>query len=249
MEAAAEADDPTWLALLASWLQAMANLRLVHLLRRSVPVELYDGWMLFFCKQRKQRDNRAGFYWGVPSRISNGYIWTVKFLSEYNRRRRSDAGMEMMGMIFHTESHKYLSSGAVNALTIEAVAGTLSDPASLATHSWKMMLPTAALHLNFSPAEQLVIGDWKDTEAFGDEVPITPKYADGKGGESRVCKLVCAEVFAMLTKLNTQTFDEIPANHWEQLAGEARAKWIQSSSEPEPGGAIPMSQKQGEVSK
>jgi len=89
MEAAAEADDPTWLALLASWLQAMANLRLVHLLRRSVPVELYDGWMLFFCKQSKQRHNRAGFYWGVPSRTSSGYIWTEKFSTEYNRRRQS----------------------------------------------------------------------------------------------------------------------------------------------------------------
>jgi hypothetical protein len=45
---------PTWLAPLASWLQAMANLRLIHLLRRSAPVKLYDRWMLFFCKQGKQ---------------------------------------------------------------------------------------------------------------------------------------------------------------------------------------------------
>ena len=59
MEAAAETNDPTWLAPLASWLQAMANLRLVHLLRRSVPVELYDGWMLFFCKQSKQRHDEC----------------------------------------------------------------------------------------------------------------------------------------------------------------------------------------------
>jgi hypothetical protein len=54
MEAAAETNDPTWLAPLASWLQAMANLRLIHLLRRSAPVKLYDRWMLFFCKQGKQ---------------------------------------------------------------------------------------------------------------------------------------------------------------------------------------------------
>ena len=66
-----------------------------------------------------------------------------------------------------------------------------------------------------------------------------------------MCKLVCAEVFAMLTKLNIQTFDEIPANHWEQLAGEARAK-VDSKhlgARAWCGGAIPMSQKQGEVSK
>ena len=97
MEAAAETDDPTWLALLASWLQAMANLRLVHVLRRSVPVELYDAWILFFCKKGKQKHNRAGFYWGVPSRTSSGYIWTEKFLIEYNRRRQSDVGKEGHG--------------------------------------------------------------------------------------------------------------------------------------------------------
>ena len=51
MEAAAETDEPTWLALLASWLQAMANLRLVHVLRRSVPIELYDGWSCSFAHE------------------------------------------------------------------------------------------------------------------------------------------------------------------------------------------------------
>ena len=60
MEAGAETGDPTWLALLASWLQAMANLRLGHVLRRSVPVERFEGWMLFFCKRGKQKHNRSG---------------------------------------------------------------------------------------------------------------------------------------------------------------------------------------------
>jgi len=100
MVAGAETGDPTWLALLASWLQAMANLRLGHVLRRSVPVELYNGWMLFFCKRGKQKHNRAGFYWGVPSETSCGYNWTDKFLVEYDQRRQSDVGKEMMGMIF-----------------------------------------------------------------------------------------------------------------------------------------------------
>jgi len=100
MVAGAETGDPTWLALLASWLQAMVNLRLGHVLRRSVPVELYNGWMLFFCKRGKQKHNRAGFYWGVPSETSCGYNWTDKFLVEYDQRRQSDVGKEMMGMIF-----------------------------------------------------------------------------------------------------------------------------------------------------
>ena len=86
------------------------------------------------------------------------------------------------------------------------------------------MLPTIALHLNFSPAERLAIGDWKDAKAMSNEAPITLRYAEGKEGKSRVCKLICAEVFAILSKMNTQTFDEIPAQQWEILAGEARGK-------------------------
>ena len=145
MEAAAENDDPTWLALLASWLQAMAKLRLVHLLRRSAPVKLYDGWMLFFCKQGKQKHDCAGFCWGVPSRTSSGYMWTQKFLTKYNQRRQSDVGKKMMGMIFRTDTREYLSSKAVNVSTINAVAGVVQNPYLLATYSWKRMLPTIAL--------------------------------------------------------------------------------------------------------
>ena len=223
IEAAATSGEPTWLAPLASWLQTMSNLRLDQLLRRSVPVEQYDEWMLFFCKQGKRKHDRSGFYWGVPSKTSTGYDWAAKFLDEYNRRRIGDSGREMMGMIFHTETHGYFSSRAVNDLTVKAVAGALSDPTALTTSTWKMMLPAAALHLNFSTADQLVISDLRDNEARGDEVPITPKYK-GRGDKSRMCKLVCAEVLAALTKLNAQTFEEIPADHWEQLAGEARAK-------------------------
>ena len=67
MVAGAENDDPVWLGLLASWLQAMANLSLSHVLRRPLPVELFGGCMVFFCKVRMQKHNRTGLYWGLPS--------------------------------------------------------------------------------------------------------------------------------------------------------------------------------------
>jgi hypothetical protein len=87
MEAAATENSPTWLALLASWCQVMANIGTTDLLRRSVPVELYDDRIVFFCKQSKRKHNRAGFYWVVPSTTSGGYVWTDKFFEEYHRRR------------------------------------------------------------------------------------------------------------------------------------------------------------------
>ena len=98
METGAEAGDPTWLALLVSWPQSMASVRPGHALRKSVPIERFEGWMLFFCKGGKHKHNRAGFYLGVPSGTSSGYDWAKRFL--YDLRRQRDVGKEMMGMIF-----------------------------------------------------------------------------------------------------------------------------------------------------
>jgi len=224
MVAAAEANDPTWLALLASWLRAMANLRLDHVIRRSIPVELYRGWMLFFCKRGKRKHNRAGFYWGVPSETSCGYDWTVKFLKEYDTRRRSDVGKEMMGMIFKSDTFEHFSAKEVNTLTMNTMAGATGNPEWRTTHSWRKLLPTAASHLNFSPTERCAIGDRTNAKATGDEAPITSGYAEEKEGRSRTCKLICAAVFSNLASKDTRTFDEVTAQQWGVLAKEARAK-------------------------
>jgi hypothetical protein len=239
MEAAAEGSNPTWLALLASWLQAMAKLRLAHLLRRSFPIKLYNGWMLFFCKQGRQEHDRAGFCWGVPSSTSSGYKWTRKFLTNYDTRRHSNVGRKMMGMIFRTDTLEYLCSKTVDAITMDAIASAVDNPRWSTTYSWKRMLPTVALHLNFSPEERLEVGDWKDTEAISDadtkedaasnwwledESPITVKYDNGKEGKNRVRRLICAKVLATLSMTGTQTFDEVPARQWELLSIDAKSK-------------------------
>ena len=161
--------------------------------------------MLFFCKRGKQKHNRSGYYWGVPSETASGYDWTRKFLSEYNKRRQSDVGKEMMGMIFRADTHEYLTAKAVNALTMNTVVGIVENPELLTTYSWRRMLPTLALHLKFNATERLAIGDWKDAKAISDEAPITLRYAEGKKGKSRSCKLICAAVFASLAKDNIQS--------------------------------------------
>ena len=82
-------------------------------------------------------------------------------------------GKELMGTIFQIDTQEYLSSRTVNAITLITVAGIIENPELLSTYSWKRMLPTTALHLDFSPAERLAIVDQKDIEAMRDEVPIT----------------------------------------------------------------------------
>ena len=83
MMAAAEKDNPTWLAALAIWLQAMGDLRFDQVTHKSVPVELSSNWLLFFCKPGKHQRDRSGFYWRAPRRTTNGYDWTEKFLADH----------------------------------------------------------------------------------------------------------------------------------------------------------------------
>ena len=222
--AAAEQDDPTWLAPVASWLQAMGNLRLVHVTYRSVPVELFSDWILFFCKRGKQQHNRSGFYWGVPRTTSNGFDWTVKFLAGYKKRRDSKEGKHMMGMIFRTDDHQSLSQRAILAITKDAVSGIINNPEKLTTYSWRRILPTLGLKCNFSKPERLALGDWKDAKATGDEAPITLRYAGGKPSMSKTCKLICADVLSTFSKLKIQTFEAVPPQQWVTIAAEARAR-------------------------
>jgi len=223
MEAAAEAGDPVWLALLASWIQAMANLHLGLVLRNSVPVELYSGWLLCFCKRSRQKYEKVGFYWGVPSETSSGYSWAAKFLEEYDKRRGSESGESMMGMIFRTDTLEYLSVKEVKAATKRAMGET---PWALmaTTCSWGRLLPKVAQHINFSRNERFAVGDWKAASELGDEVPITLGHSKGGKGKSRTCKLTCAAVLSSLASKDINTFDEIPVQQWEAVARDAKSK-------------------------
>ena len=85
------------------------------------------------------------------------------------------------------------------------------------------MLPTVAFHLNFEAAERLALGDWKDSKKVSDEAPITLRYAEGKAGKSRTCKLICAASLTVLSEAEIQHFDEVPAEQWGAMAEKARA--------------------------
>ncbi len=50
MEEAAKKGDPTWLALLGSYLQAIACLRIAHV-KRSIPVKQHPLWIQLFCRK------------------------------------------------------------------------------------------------------------------------------------------------------------------------------------------------------
>ena len=63
VEHAAMERDPSWLALLAPFLQAVSCVRLAHV-RRSIPVRVYANWVEFFCRKGGQKvHSRQGIYW------------------------------------------------------------------------------------------------------------------------------------------------------------------------------------------
>ena len=190
---------------------------------------------MFFCKVGKHRHDKTGFYWGVPSKTSNGYEWATQFLKIYESRRRSKVGKEMMGMIFRLDNHKYLSTNEVNALTIRAVESSLgkitdnrSSPAESSEprgrYNWKALLPTIAKHLKLAKDDTLAPGSRRDKEAKGSEVTTALDRAEKKEGMSRAGKLICVKVIAHFGKCSIKTCDEISEEQWETISIEAKAE-------------------------
>ena len=155
----------------------------------------------------------------------------------------------MMGMIFRTDDHQYLSQQAILSLTKDAVSGAIDNPEELTTYSWRRMLPTLGLKCKFSKPERLALGDWKDAKARGDEAPITLRYADGKQCMSKICKLICADVLSTLTTMKIQTFEEVPPQQWRQSRQRLEPKWNRDTPRSLAYGATQTSLKQEEDSK
>ena len=221
-ELAAEQNSSTWLALLGSWLQAAGDMRLVHVLRRSFPVERYPQWVLFFCTRGKQRHNRSGFYWGVPTQFSSGYDWTVKFFEVYEARRAALPDEKTPGICFEVGSWKYIAAVTINNISMRSVSEVVDNPERLTTYSWRRMVPTLAFRLGFDAKERLAVGDWKDNSRARDEAPITLRYAEGKAGMSRHLKMVLHSAFSDLRKRKLQDWDDLPEATWQIVAKQSR---------------------------
>ena len=217
MKEKCENDDPTWTALLGSFLQGSACLRLGHIIRRSVPVERYPGWVLFFCTRGKQKHNRQGFYWGVPSQTSSGWDWATPFLELYNAKRVSEKGKALMGAIFRADDYEHFTPRSVNVITQAAMQEAVENPEVLGTYSWRRYMPTIALAVGCSKEERLALGDWQDKELLRDVAPITLRYAEGKAGMSRSIKMKMSQVQTILRNNGTLRFDDLTDIDWKSI--------------------------------
>ena len=71
--------DPEWTCLLAAWIIGVGVLRHKHL-TRSFPRKLTKGFAHFHCSKGKQRQNRGGFDFAVPSTFGSGWPWGERWL-------------------------------------------------------------------------------------------------------------------------------------------------------------------------
>ena len=135
----------------------------------------------------------------------------------------------MMGMIFRTDTYKFLSAKVVANLAMEAVSAVGKNPDQLRPGSWAKTLPTIATYLNLSQTERLSLGLSHDAGEGGDEEPITSRYAEANKGLSRHCKTICAAALTILAQWDVQTFNGLTHNDWEELAKSARLEaWSES---------------------
>ena len=220
-EAGAVGGNPTWLAFLAIWLQAMSGLD-VHHITRSQPVELFDGWIRFFYKpgQGKHIADRRGFYWGVPSCTTTGYSWAHTFLALYHRRGQTiNEGVACM--IFRTDTQDRISDEVVKTFASSVVANSCQDqsgtPELTAVVDWKEMLPTISRYFNLSVFNVYASGDEAETGGSRYDDSTSPRHAHVEDF-SRVTKLICVHVFAEPTSNNIQTFKEVAVEQWGAMA-------------------------------
>ena len=174
--------------------------------------------MIFFRKVTLATVGKAshlqqGFYWAVPTATTSGYNWATPFLSEYKRRRHSDCGRKMMGMIFLTDDFSYLSSNMVSAIAKCEVAGVTSS-SEPQTFSWRALLPTLASYLNLPFNNSL-----ENTRTRSDEATINlvPEHEQ----LNMLCKLISSAVLNRLAMNDIKSFDEVHAHQWKTWTRDA----------------------------
>ena len=149
-----EEDDPRYTALLASWCQAAGCVRLGHARERGHPICRDEEWIVFFCTRGKQKHNRSGFYWGAPTRLSDGYDWATKFLRDWQEVMENRKDLKgKIGIAFSDKQANYWTPATVTAVTREAIAESVESTEGLTSYGWRRMAPSAGLKAKLTAPE------------------------------------------------------------------------------------------------
>ena len=146
-----------WTALLGNWLIAVGCLRYRHVLRAS-PRRISMSTMHCFCWRGKQRANRQGFHFSVPTEFSSGWPWAQHWLDLYNQVPEKDR--QHCGLCFDRRGRAWALS-EVTRVAQEIFSDSMADTSQLKSYSFRRWGPTFGQALALSPMELNALGDWQ----------------------------------------------------------------------------------------
>ena len=207
MKAMFDIGDVKWTALLAIWLQCYSCLRLCLIITKSVPVERFDDWILFFCMQGKHAEHKEGFYWGAPTRTSAGWDWARPFLDIYSAAAESDVSRNFIGCIFNTDDYHHFTPKEAYLITHAALCRYYPGEMRTAVN-WRGYLTTLASMVGISDMEQTALADSLD-------------YAQCKNGMSRRIKIKLSEIQKMFRFRKLGRIADVTTPDCEAITAEA----------------------------
>ena len=181
-----------WTALLACWLISTGCLRYRHV-ARATPKRISLATMHCFCWRGKQKNNRSGFHFAVPSEFGSGFQWTQHWLELY--LSLGETQRQRAGLCFDREGVPWAIS-EVNRIAQEVFSSSMEDVSGLTTYSSRRWGPTFGQALGLNPMELNALGDWQAKGDTPRDAVMPLHYSSARYSESMKMKhllLLCSQ--------------------------------------------------------
>ena len=186
------AGNEKWTALLGCWLIATGCLRYRHI-ARAAPKRISLATVHCFCWRGKQKNNRTGFYFSVPSEFGSGFQWTHHWLELY--KSLGETQKQRAGLCFDREGVPWAIS-EVNRVAQEVFSPNMEDVSGLTTYSFRRWGPTFGQALGLTPMELNALGDWQAKGETPRDAVMPLHYSSARYSESMKMKhllLLCSQ--------------------------------------------------------
>ena len=169
-----------WTALLGCWLVSVGRLRYRRITRAS-PKRISMSTVHCFCWRGKQKANRSGFHFSVPSEFSSGFPWAQHWLELYGTlKERQQQGA---GLCFNRAGEPW-TIGEVVTVAQETFSPTMDDVSQLTTYSFRRWAPTLGQLLGLNPMELNALGDWQSRGETPRDAVMPLHYSSARYSES-----------------------------------------------------------------
>lgn len=173
-------NDPTWMALLGSWMIATGVLRYKHI-ERAQPRKVTLSFLHAHCPKGKQRRLRSGFDLAIPGQLTCEWVWLDPWLKAW--KELPSEHQQQVGLCFHPDGRNW-SLEEVQAETQASFQGHIDGYDNLTSYSWRRLGPTVGHILGFGTQGLSALGDWQETTATEADAKMALHYSSAKYGES-----------------------------------------------------------------